>query len=494
MSSFLQNRNVKEIIVQSLPYAVFAIASCLLYGRSIGFDFLVSWDDYQYVVCNELIRNVTLENLKRIFTTPVQANYAPVHILSYWIDYAVWGLNPAGYHLFNVVLHALNACLVYMLVRKLVEKKGLAFFAAALFVVHPLNVENVAWISERKSLLSTGFFLLSFIAYMKFRERGPIRFYFLSILLLILSLLSKTSTVVLPLILTVYEAYIRKHDRKWLYLVPMFIISIMATAMTVWAHFNAKALDGDTVSPEILFGLVYPTMSVAYWKYVWLILFPFKLSGFYDTVLHHSFLEMPVTLSVIAGLTVFFAVYKKGDSQIRFWFSWFWICFLPTSNIIPIPVFYADRYMYTPAIGFFVIAGSFMYSAFSNAKVRIFDRAVPAFRIASTVIFLLFTMVSYERLEVWRNAVSFWEDTEAKSPNQFRVHMNLGIAYEFDGRNVDAEREYRTALAISPGDEKALAYLRSIGLNVQYLNYSCKQALGSRLITEPGIKSSRFFP
>ncbi|HLC17982.1 MAG TPA: hypothetical protein VJM57_03095, partial [Thermodesulfobacteriota bacterium] len=128
-------------------YAAIFVLAVLLYWKSTGFEFLGSWDDDEYVLNNVYIFSFTLSNLKAIFTKTVLGNYAPLHILSYSLDRALWGLDPRGFHLTNVILHALNACLVFAVVVRLGSKRWVAFAAALLFAVHPLNVENVAWVA-----------------------------------------------------------------------------------------------------------------------------------------------------------------------------------------------------------------------------------------------------------------------------------------------------------------------------------------------------------
>ena len=445
-----QKKTAKKIVIQFLPYLTLFAAANMVYGKSLRFDFIASWDDREYVINNELIRSISLKNLIEIFTTTTHGNYAPIHILSYVVDFSLWDLSPWGYHLTNLILHGFNVCLVYALLQRLTETKALAFFSAFLFAVHPLNVENVAWISERKSLLSSLFFLLAFISYMRFRKRGQAAYYFLCVFLFILSVLAKASSVILPFVLISYDVYLRRQRIRFAHIMPLFIIFLFGMATTVWAHFMTKAIDKGTLSYDILFNKVYPTMIVVYWKYIWLIVAPFKLSGFYDAVLYESFLALPVVSSVVAWICLFFIVFIRGTSQVRFWFLWFWICFLPTANIIPIPVYYADRYMYMPAIGFFTIIGIGLNSIIRRSDSKVFERAVYG---AAAGIIIFYGIVSFERLDVWRNELAFWEDTVAKSPNQDRVHLNLGTIYELNGRLIEAEREYRRAIAIYPSDD-----------------------------------------
>lgn len=208
-------------------------------------------------------------------------------------------------------------------------------------------------------------------------------------------------------------------------------------------------------------------MTVVYWEYVRLIIAPFNLSGFYDAVLQKSFLAWPPMISIAAWLCLFFIVITRGSTQVKFWFLWFWICFLPTANIIPIPVYYADRYMYMPAIGFFAIIGLGMNAVIIRCKTNSFVR-ITAYGTAGCIL-LFYSIVSYERLDVWKNELTFWEDTVAKSPNQYSAHLNLGTIYEVSGRLIEAEREYHKAIAIYPSDD-AFYNLKMVRAKIQINN------------------------
>jgi len=447
------NRPSKDTALKrALPYAALLALSVILYSKALGFDFLSSWDDYEYVINNIYIRGLTLENLRVIFGAPFFGSYAPVHLLSYSLDYALWGLDPFGYHLTNIAVHAVNSALVYAVVKRLTGRRGASFIAACLFAVHAVNIENVAWVSERKTLLTALFSLLAFLSYLRFRSSGTPGFYILSLVLFVLALLSKPLAVTFPLIVLVYELTLSKDARRPLKSWPYFAVSAAAAFLAVYAHVGSGSVEGANLTASVLFGAVYPSMLPIFWKYIGMILWPLHLSGYYDTTIYHSFLSPVVALSLAAWAVVFVLVLWKGTAQGRFWFLWFWIWFLPVSNLIPIPVYYADRYMYLPAISLFVLAGVFLVgliSAFKNSGAYVKGAA---YAVAVAVV-LFYSAVSYNRLDVWKNDLVFWEDTAAKSPGQFKARLNLGYAYEMAGRYDEAEREYLAAVAIYPAQE-----------------------------------------
>lgn len=448
LMNVIKNRP-RDILCLVLPYSALFLLALMLYWKTVDFKFIPSWDDSEYVIDNIYIRGLTFENLKVIFGTTLLGNYAPLHLLSYSLDYSLWGPDPKGYHLTNALLHGLNAALAFALLKRITGKTDVAFIAASIFALHPLNVENVAWVSERKTLLAALFSFLSFISYLNFREDGGRGHYSLCVLFFILALASKPLTVTFPLVLAAYELCFRKEGRKWAYILPLFAMSAASAVTAVIAHMNYSAIEEGTLNLKTLFGAVYPTMLPIYWKYIWLIICPFNLSGYYDTTVYNSFLSLPVAVSLASWAVIFILVFWRGGDSVRFWFLWFWIWFLPVSNIIPIPVYYADRYMYVPAIGALVLGAQ--GAVYLASRYRKTGMAVLYCGFAALAVF--YALLSYNRLDVWRNELLFWQDTAKKSPNQFKARMNLGYAYEMYGRYDEAEQEYIAAIRIYPSPD-----------------------------------------
>lgn len=433
------------------PFAsclILFIASFIVYLKTTGFDFLPSWDDGEYVLDNPRVHGLTLENLRLVFTSAYFSNYAPLHLLSYQVDFSLWGLSPKGYHLTNVFLHALNSALVFALTRRLTQNGFASFVAGALFAFHPINVENAAWVSERKTLLTAAFSFGSILAYISFRERGRYGLYLWSLVLFVLALLSKPLAVVLPLSIAAYDIFLKREWKTIKWSLPFFALAALLALLAFKAHSDASAIEKSTLSPDVLFNVVYPTMLPIYWEYVRLLIWPSGQSGFYDALLRYSFLEPAVLASIVAWLVVFAGVLWKGAGVVRFWFLWFWIWLLPVSNIIPLPVYYADRYMYMPAIGIFVIFGL----AMSYAGQRFSFKAAA---IICAFVVIAFGLAAFTRMDVWKDEVAFWEDTARSSPGQDKAHLNLGYAYEMRGRFDEAEKAYEAALRIYPSQEAA---------------------------------------
>jgi hypothetical protein len=429
------------------------IGSLALYAKTLGFEFLPTWDDGFYVLQNAWIQDPSPAHLAEIFGGPFKGSYHPLPLLSYAVDHSLWGLAPAGYHATNALLHAIDACLVLLLVMRLTGRPGLSLFAAGLFAVHPVNVENVAWVAERKTLLATAFGLGSLLAYLRHLESGAPRPYAAALALYLLALLSKATLVVLPLVLLLHALLLDEHGRRWRRTLPFFVGTALVMAVTLRAFAAERMFEAGSLQPSVLLGTVYPTMLPVFWKYVGLLAFPVGLSGFYKTPLHHSFASPPVLVALLGWLAAFVVVLWRGPAQVRFWYLWFWIWLLPASNLIPGLVYYADRYLYLPGIGAYVLLGM---AGGHLAQRGLASRWRPPERrrvlaATATALAAAYAAAAFVRMDVWRDEVAFWEDTVEKSPGMYKPHLNLGVAYETRGRLAEAEREYVAAARIFPG-------------------------------------------
>lgn len=255
--------------------AAFAVSfiTFLVYIPALGNDF-VNWDDAQYVYKNQHIQSLDLKFLGWAFSSVVVSNWHPLTLASLALDHAIWGLNPMGFHLTNVAFHVLNTLLVFILTLRLVDhEKGdkttcnptalaAGIVTALLFGTHPLHVESVAWVSERKDVLCAFFFLLSIGAYLeyvspKYSSNGPKKqlYYGCTLFFFILALLSKPMAVTLPFVLLILDFHplgrLDGRRRGWAVVekIPLFILSAASSAMTLWAQHGGEGLkDTGTLS------------------------------------------------------------------------------------------------------------------------------------------------------------------------------------------------------------------------------------------------------
>jgi hypothetical protein len=320
----------------------------------------VNWDDDDYVVKNFLIRD--LSNLKALITTPVQGNYHPLTMISLAINYAISELDPSSYHLFNIVLHLLNVLLVFRLVFQLSKENTLiAFTCALLFGVHPMHVESVAWVSERKDVVFTFFFLLGLMSYLKYSDANSnneksgasSRYYVLSLLFLVLSLSAKPAAVVFPVLLLCFDFLRgRKFALKLIIeKIPYFILALVFGLLTMQAQktIGATGIEGFySFGSRMFFGFY------GYMMYFVKLIAPFDLAAFIPYPAVNQSLPIAYLISPLFFLLTLVLCIRtwKKYREITFAFAFYLVNLILVLQFIPVgSAIIADRYTYVPYIG-----------------------------------------------------------------------------------------------------------------------------------------------
>jgi len=413
-----------------------------IYMQTLGFD-LGSWDNDLYIWNNHYITAINWTNIKGVFTHYFSGNYAPVQMLSYMVDFAIWKYNALGFHLTNVLLHCLGSFLLYALLLKLTRKWTVATVASLIFATHPVQVETVAWLAQRKSLLAAVFFFLSFYMYLISEERKNIYWGIGSLLFFSLSLLSKASSITMPLLLLLY-IYIFKRDslRTALYrLIPFFLVSLVFSLIAVKSQQDVTAIEmwGGSVRSNLL------TVLVAVRKYIFKLLFPFHLSAYYDFT-YNSISDPQVIGSILLLVIISFLVFRlfKKNSEMGYWSLWPFILMIPNLHIVPLPKIMADRYLHLPLIGPSVLAGYLVAFLLENRKRRAIITVL-----ITLVFFATYSASSFERAKVWKNNETLWKDTALRSPNYHTLYA-YGASLEQEGRLQEAELWLRKSLAMDP--------------------------------------------
>lgn len=427
-----------------------ALLALLLYFRTIWFDFMPTWDDERYVLINPLIRQFDWATLKTVFTTSYFVNYAPLHILSYMFDFAVWELNPAGYHLHNILLHALNGFLFYRFLQHMEVKSPLAFVAAFIFVAHPVQVESVAWISQRKTLLATTFLLLSLISYHQYSKadnQGRLH-YVASLVFFAGALLSKSVSVILPLLLLSYDSIFfpeKKKKQLFLDIFPYLAASILFAIIAL--HTQAADAGGGR-TPHYGGGPLgtFFTMLPVFVSYLRLIIYPATLSADYPVVIKTG----PDTAVMASGIVIailFAAVvwlYRKRDPRF-FWAMFFIAGLLPVSQIVPLVTLMNDRYLYIPMLGVSVLVADTIFKLSPPGRYwRIYG--IPVL----TMPLLILPLLTFQRSADWKNGITLWSADLQKYPDNHITMTNLADAYRREGKIKESQQLYLQALAINP--------------------------------------------
>ena len=317
----------------------------------------MSWDDSRYVTQNPWIRWWSVENLVHIFTRPYFVSYMPLQLVSYVLDYSLWGLKPFGYHLQQILLHAVNSVLAFELVRRLFGRFWLAALSGLLFALHPCHVESVAWVSARKDVLSAAFLIPSVLFYLTARGERSLRMkpYLTSVLFFTLAVLSKVNVVVMPLFLVLVDLAVlelnHRDDRWWTQVlgskIPYAVIGLGVSVVNWIVEVKTRAAYArDPVRYLVLKGHTA-------WDYFAHVTGIPRLNPIYDTPpISVDFLSVVVSL---AGLLVLPALvwigFRRGDRVLAFGAGWIFVMLLP-AILFPVPTYLADRYLYLAALGF----------------------------------------------------------------------------------------------------------------------------------------------
>jgi protein O-mannosyl-transferase len=379
-------------------------ALCLFPLLRNGFT---NWDDHSYVLSNSLLRG---PDWMGIFTRPVVSNYHPLTVLSLAGNYVISGIKPWSYLLFNLLLHLGNTVLVFWFAYLLSDKKRwVALLTALLFGIHPMHVESVAWVSERKDVLYTLFFLLSMIAYWRYLQTNRSIGYWTCFLLFVCSLLSKPAAIVLPLVLLLLDYWKERPFTRRVVLekIPFFVVAGLFAVITLKLQ-SVTAITSLDVYPlwVRLFFASYAVVVYLFWFFV-----PYPLSAF------HSFpppdhLGWTIYLSPLVVFSFLFLLWQfRTNRLIVFGFLFFLINIVLVLQLIPIGLtIVSERYTYVPYIGLAFLV-TMLASEYLMKK-----RLVPAIA-GAIVIFSLFGFLTFKRTQVWKDSDTLWTDVIHRYPD-----------------------------------------------------------------------------
>lgn len=434
------------------------VLSFLLYLPTLQNDF-VNWDDNLYIYENNQIRSLSFTFLKWAFTSEILGNWHPLTMVSYALDFKLWGLNPAGYHLTNVLLHSLNTFLVYYLFQQLLRylncagSTTLALLTALFFAIHPLHVESVAWASERKDVLCAAFFLLSLIVYISYAKNKGAKNYIACLIFFILALLSKPMAVSLPLILLVLDYYpLNRLSRSTLLeKTPFLFFSIISAALTVWAQSEGGALM-PTESVSIKMRLV--VASYAYIAYLQKMIFPMNLAPLYPypTQVTAFYVFFSLTTTLLFMVTTWAIWVKKGKLYVSI-ILYYTITLIPVIGIVQVGgQSAADRYTYLPGIGpLFLMAlavTSLLKSSKEKGKIILISTV--------TLVSILMLSKTISQVSIWKNSMTLWSHELKIFPDAPYVVFNgRGDAHAELGNHREAINDFNKVIKLKPSYDKA---------------------------------------
>ncbi|NQT06292.1 MAG: tetratricopeptide repeat protein [Candidatus Omnitrophica bacterium] len=468
--------------IHFLAISLIIILVAISYANSLQNGFV--WDDEFLVRDNSYIRSFS--HVKDIFKNylayssgNVNNFYRPVQDLSFMIDYFLWGYDPMGFHLTNVILHGLCAILLYILAVRLFKDNRVAFITGALFGVHPINTEAVTYVAGRADSLYLLFLLLAFICFLKAikplngKKGIDPKFYVISLASYALSILSKEIGLIFPLFILVYHVSFIKDtppDKKirGLYLPYILIFGL-------YIMMRKTVLDFSAVSPSFLmakFSLYERllTSSKVIISYLRLLLLPFGLHMERTIKIARSLFEPDAALAlfmVAAIVAAAFRAHKRQARKFSYALFLFFVGLLPVSNIVPINSFIAEHWLYLPAIGIFAIAAMGIVRL-SDARM-IFNSKIASKALALLItvgILSFYTHLTIERNRAWKDEVAFFKDTLRYVPNNARLHLNFGNTY-FELGDIDkAIEEYKKASELNPKDPLPYGNMGSAYINL----------------------------
>lgn len=453
------------------------IVSFAVYLPAIGYDF-VNWDDNEYVYENPHFKAPDVDFVIWAFSTTRQSNWHPLTWLSLSLDYSLWGLNPAGYHLTNIFLHALNALFVVYLTAFLFTKdesslEGHMLFASALvgtvFGLHPLHVESVVWISERKDVLYALFWLISLLAYIGYASSIVLRhriFYFsFSLFTFILSLLAKPMAVTLPVVFLILDYYpLKRLDLKRGFIkiavlekLPFFLLSLASSIVTIIAQNKGGAM--EAMKYLSLWERLWISIK-AYGFYIAKTIWPLNLVPLYPLNLNIFPLKWEyfgALLLILCISAISLKLWKHTPVLISAW-TYYVVTLLPVIGIVQVGAReVADRYMYLPILGPLIVLGVLGSKAWKMAS------NLRHVLIASTIfITMVMSILTVGQISVWKNSFSLWEYVIKKDPKVTIAYYNLGNAYRDKGDLLNAEKAWKSAVKLEPKHSKALNQLGNI--------------------------------
>jgi protein O-mannosyl-transferase len=481
MSSWLktiwENREKRFNIGLCLILIVCTIA---VYGRMVGFDF-IDYDDPTYVSNNQTVsQGLTWEGIKWAFTTSYAANWSPLTWLSFMSDREIFGSGAAGFHLTNVLLHIANTLLLFWVLKRYSNALYASFFVAAIFGLHPLHVESVAWVTERKDVLSTLFWMLTMLAYLRYLECRTVLRYMIMLVVFSLGLMAKPMLVTLPFVLLILDYWpLRRlsassfrlgltklttsHSGQansvespagssentpgvglhWLIIekIPLLILSVISS----WVTFVAQKTGGSVVGLSI-FPLDYRIGNalVSYCEYILKMFYPIGLAAFYP----HSAAgleDWKIAASIACLLTITVVVILlRNHRYLLAGGLWYLGTLVPVVGIVQVGrQAMADRYTYIPLIGLFVMLVWFAADIIGKWRYRAVVVGITGTILISTLMVLTFKQVGY-----WRDTMTLFTHTVGITEDNYLAHSILATHYAHNGDFDKARSELGMAMGL----------------------------------------------
>jgi protein O-mannosyl-transferase len=483
---------------------LFLIAATLVVYNRVNQNSFVNFDDDRYITENSHVRaGLTWATIRWAFSSFEQANWHPLTWLSHALDCQLFRLNPAGHHYLNLLLHAVNAMLLFLILQRATSFTWRSFAVAALFALHPINVESVAWASERKNILSMLFFLLALGAYSWYTRKPAVRRYLLVAIFFAFGLMAKPQVITFPFVLLLWDYWPLQRMRgasddlaqktapralSFLILekLPLFALSAASAVITMKAQ---------TVGGAVRSEIEYPIATrlgnalLAYARYLGKAFWPANLAVMYPhpgetlqawQVLAAALLLVAITVAVLQA--------RKARYLLVGWL-WFLGTLVPMIGLVQVGgQAMADRYAYFPFIGLFLMVCWGTGDWAQRNRVRAYWLAIP-----TVLILLVFSLLIYHQIGYWHDSVTLWSHTLQATSRNFAAEDSLGGALVNEGQYEQAIPHFLLAVEIYPRDP--LGHLNICAYEQQHENFAqaiehCRMVL--QFTRDPGLQVNAY--
>ncbi len=448
-----------------LIYLLLALATFIAFEQLRHNEF-IDYDDDQYVSMNpRVIGGFTRDAVCWAFTTTHAANWHPLTWLSHMLDCELFDLNSGRHHLTSLFFHIANTLLLFWVLNRMTQAVWPSAFVAALFALHPLHVESVAWISERKDVLSSFFWMLTMAAYILYAERPGICRYILVFLALGLGLMAKPMLVTLPFVLLLLDLWPLERfstpqirtlkpacQKATAYRlicekIPLFVLAAASCVVT----YTVQKTAGTVAPTEVLtLNSRMANALVSYVSYIGKMIYPARLAVFYPHRYDTMSLSKPILSLLLLAIVSISVVYVARQRHRYLAVGWLWyiVTLLPVIGLVQVgKQAMADRYTYLPSIGLFIIL------AFGVAEL-LAGRPYQKIGLPTSAVLILAALLMGTRTQVryWRNSITLFEHALAVTKNNYTMHNSLGFALGSQGKFDEAISQYRQALQIVPNN------------------------------------------
>ena len=430
-----------------LPTVIIGVLALLVFAGALGNGW-VGWDDEAYITTSGLMTEPG--GLMRIWASTEPEQYYPVTFSTFWIEYQLWGRNPLGYHATNIVLHAVNTCLLLFMLRAIGVSRWTACVVALFFAVHPLQVMSVAWVAQRKNLLSCCFCLIAYLAWVRFRRQGKEAWYFGSLAAFAAGLLSKTAVLTFPLALAALDwCQLKKPPRSTVWrVIPMLALSAAAVFLTTVFEQGFLA-EEPTAAPEPAARPLIAAAGILF--YVGKLLWPANLLPIYprwDVTMASPAWWIPILLFAAALIGVWrWRRTLRGTTL--FGLVHFVVFLLPMLGLVAYAnlalTYVSDHYVYVACIGFFlVVAGGLEQACVRSVPLRKWATGMVG------VVVLAACITGIRHVSVFNDARSMWMRTLEGNPDSYTAHAGLGQFFSRQKSWGEAVAHYRRAVELRP--------------------------------------------